>query len=373
MKRNKKLLLVRTDGIGDFIIFSPMLKYYRELFSGYDIHLVVIPLVVSLTQNNPYIDKVIPFDQEINFFGNPIRYIKQMMILRSVYYDKVIYPIYERNRDSVVLLAKGKEKIAFNVHDNNRSKLRRNRMFNTLIDPDPQHKKEIERNEEFIKKVGYKGIIELKTEIWGLEEKKDDFKKFKDEYQLKEKAYVVLAPGARFPIKMWPVEKWVMVVREVLDKTGYKILFSGAGADERVIKNILEITGADDRIIDIANTVDLRFLAKIVKEANFIIGMDSAVIHVAAAVGTPNICLMGGGHFGRFYPYGPIERNRIIFKKMDCFRCAWLCKYKQNTLAAKIRRKVFQLYDDRIGQCVKNIEVDDVMTEVEYILKRIDS
>ena len=90
-------------------------------------------------------------------------------------------------------------------------------------------------------------------------------------------------------------------------------------------------------------------MAKVIQNARVLIGSDSCTIHMAAAVDTPNICLMGGGHFGRFYPYGDLSKNRIVYKKMACYGCHWKCKFKES-------------------KCIQEINVEDVLKKINLIL-----
>ena len=99
----KKILIVRPDRIGDFLIFSSILKYYRDLFKDFEIHLLVIPLVKPLAEHCPYVDKVILFDSEISIIESPVRFLKQAKNLQANFYEKVIYPIYARNRDKIAI------------------------------------------------------------------------------------------------------------------------------------------------------------------------------------------------------------------------------------------------------------------------------
>ncbi len=42
-----------------------------------------------------------------------------------------------------------------------------------------------------------------------------------------------------------------------------------------------------------------------ISETELLISNDTSAIHIAAAVGTPFICISNGSHFGRFHPYPP--------------------------------------------------------------------
>jgi len=59
---------------------------------------------------------------------------------------------------------------------------------------------------------------------------------------------------------------------------------------------------------------------------------------------------MGGGHFGRFHPYGDLSRNRVVCKRMDCYGCNWRCRYPA-------------------ARCMEEIEVDDVWNELVALVQ----
>lgn len=105
----------------------------------------------------------------------------------------------------------------------------------------------------------------------------------------------------------------------------------GSGQDFLVINNIVKDLNIKylERTINLCNKTSVILLSKVIEDANMLIGTDSCAIHIAAAVGTNNLCIMGGGQYGRFYPYGDLNINKIIFSKMECYGCEWRCKYNK--------------------------------------------
>jgi ADP-heptose:LPS heptosyltransferase len=55
--------------------------------------------------------------------------------------------------------------------------------------------------------------------------------------------------------------------------------------------------------------------------------MDSSPAHLAVAVNTPTVCVIGGGHYKRFFPYGDPKLFRAATEELDCFYCDWKCKF----------------------------------------------
>ncbi len=73
-------------------------------------------------------------------------------------------------------------------------------------------------------------------------------------------------------------------------------------------------------------------LATVTANSQLLIGNETSAIHVAASVGVPSVCILGGGHFGRFVPYHVESRDYrplpvAAFHKMACFYCDWKCIY----------------------------------------------
>jgi hypothetical protein len=37
--------------------------------------------------------------------------------------------------------------------------------------------------------------------------------------------------------------------------------------------------------------------------------------------------IVGGGHYGRFYPWQGYDNCLVVTNKLDCFGCDWNCPY----------------------------------------------
>jgi hypothetical protein len=61
---------------------------------------------------------------------------------------------------------------------------------------------------------------------------------------------------------------------------------------------------------------------------------------------------MGGGHFGRFYPYDDPKKHRMVFKEMDCFNCDWHCVHES-------------------VRCIQEITCDAVWHETQRMMEEV--
>ena len=61
--------------------------------------------------------------------------------------------------------------------------------------------------------------------------------------------------------------------------------------------------------------------AALIKRCRLVIGAETGLAHLACAVGTPNVILLGGGHFGRFMPYA--ATTTVVCLPLECYGCNW--------------------------------------------------
>ena len=129
---------------------------------------------------------------------------------------------------------------------------------------------------------------------------------------------LALCPGTRWPSKRWPAERWVELL-ELLGKRQPRLrpVFLGAPAEATSIEAIVGKATVPSR--SLAGRIDLWGAAAVLESAVAAVTMDSAPLHLAAAVGTPTISLFGPTDPGRVAPRGP--RHQVLRKDLDCLRC----------------------------------------------------
>ncbi len=108
--------------------------------------------------------------------------------------------------------------------------------------------------------------------------------------------YVVLHPGAAVPARAWSPERAERAAA-ALSAAGHRVVVTG-GPDER------ELTArvAGRHALDLGGATDLRRLAGVLARARAVVSGNTGPMHLAAAVGTPVVCL--------FAPVVPAERWR---------------------------------------------------------------
>jgi len=81
------------------------------------------------------------------------------------------------------------------------------------------------------------------------------------------------------------------------------------------------------RVVNLAGKTSVREMIECLRRCDAILSQETAALHIATALHKPVLGIVGGGHYGRFYPWGDPEIARVVTKPLDCFGCNWACKY----------------------------------------------
>ncbi len=105
-------------------------------------------------------------------------------------------------------------------------------------------------------------------------------------------ALAVLHPCPKFRYKMWHQQGWIDVANWLISNGVRVALSGGPDADERAYVAAIA-QRLPDSIINAAGKLSLGGVAALLSRAQFYIGPDTAVTHMAAATGVPTIALFG--------------------------------------------------------------------------------
>lgn len=106
-----------------------------------------------------------------------------------------------------------------------------------------------------------------------------------------------LHPFASQPCKLWPVEKWQELARE-LEREGHELSAFGAPHERPQLGRIFEGLVDEERLI----TVALPDFAKAIARLDVVIGLDSVSIHMAESQGIASVMINAGNPPGLWTP-----------------------------------------------------------------------
>jgi lipopolysaccharide heptosyltransferase I len=121
--------------------------------------------------------------------------------------------------------------------------------------------------------------------------------------RLQKGRFAVLNPGAGWPSKLWPAERYGNVARGLAKGHELPSIAVWGTPDELPLaKNIVDASGGQARL---APPTTITQLAALCRRAALFVGSDTGPMHLAVAVGTPTISLHGPSQAQWCGAYGP--------------------------------------------------------------------
>ncbi len=349
----KKIALIRLDGAGDFILWLEAARHIRDYYAGYKITLFANAHWAEYAATLPYWDKVVIV--KTSLLSKMLCYRWRIMLKIWIQqYDIVINPTFYRSyleTEALVNASHATHRIGWNCPPHPRltpsEKIVADAWYTKLFTSSllTPHTSEILRNAEFSSQLTEK---EIKPSIHKLP-------KLAISPISPELDYCVIFPGASWDGRRWPIDKFVAIGKNIQRDFGLSIVLCGT-EDEKPLCDFIE-RNISKNVINLAGKTRFSEFIEIIRGARILVSNDTSAIHIAPAVNTASVCILGGGHYGMFIPY-PSEVGGVkpipAIKKMACYGCEWLCIFDR-----KIHTPV---------ACIRDISVDDVFTLVSQEL-----
>ncbi|MBL8488687.1 MAG: putative lipopolysaccharide heptosyltransferase III [Rhodocyclaceae bacterium] len=136
---------------------------------------------------------------------------------------------------------------------------------------------------------------------------------------LARRPFVHLHPASRWLFKCWPAEK-VGALVERFAEHGLPVVLTAAPDDKE--RALVDAVAAATRspVVNLAGQLSLKELAALAARARLFVGVDSAPMHIAAAVGTPVVALFGPSGETEWGPWR-VPSRVIVSAEHPCRPC----------------------------------------------------
>jgi len=310
-----RILLIRSDRIGDQILFLPFLASLRSQMPATQIHLAVPEDVAPIYRLWGEVDRLHTFRRDEGHQSAGCR--QKILQGLPAACDWVILPAFNGEKLSHKLASgiQAKRKVAFDgefrgLKSRHRAKYRNIATEHVAV-PDPDLH-ELEKYRLLLRHLGLQPEIEAPViprpvSAGGSPRRGRALR-------------LLVAMGTVNPIKEYP--HWKAVVAELEEKIRPEWVLIGGGGDEGTPGPAPAF--AAERTRDLRGKTSLEALAGEIVHADLFLGVDTGPAHLALALGVPTVVILGGGDYGRFFPYG---KAKVVLQRMDCFQCHWVCRY----------------------------------------------
>lgn len=317
-----RILVVRTDRIGDLILVTPAIRALRENFPSAFIAVLSSKYNKKAIAKNKDVEEVICYNEKRLFL--PWNFMSFVSKLRKYKFDMVIDTYYPFFLQSAFLsyLSSAEYRVGYDSKYSN--------VFFNLHFKGEENIYEAKRHTALLENLGLK-ISSDKLILETTDEDEKNIKVFLDENKLNGNNIIVgINPGARRSPHRWDVKKFAKLADDIIKEYNAKVIVTWGPGEKELAESVLE-NMEKQAIISCKTTINE--IASLMKYMKLFVCPDTSVYHVAVAAGVPIVSIVGKGDASRWAPAG---NNKIYIVK---------------------------------GKKVKDISVEDVMLKVQEALK----
>jgi lipopolysaccharide heptosyltransferase I len=158
--------------------------------------------------------------------------------------------------------------------------------------------------------------------------------------------FIVLNPGAAWPNKRWPADRFGAVAAALFRRTRVRSLVTWGPAERALAESVAAASGGSATLAPSTSVSDL---AVLMREAALAVSGDTGPLHIAAAMGTPVVGLYGPTWPERNGPWDP--KDHVLSRADTC-----VCHHKRHCR--------------RGAPCINEIDVEQVVAAAQRRMRQ---
>jgi lipopolysaccharide heptosyltransferase II len=292
-ERAERLLCIRLDSLGDVLMMTPAIRALREGAPNRQITLLTSPSGAAVARLVPEIDDVLIYEAPWVKSTSPRTdsAFDRALIrrLQSLHFDAaVIFTTFSQSPLPAALLCHLAEIPLRLAHC-------REQVYGLLTDrvpetePEQGIRHEVRRQLELVATVGARPDDE-RLSLSVSARAGDVVRRLLRERAINtSRPWAVLHPGSTAASRRYPPELFAEATRRLVAEHGWQIVMTGSEGERDLVQEIGRLAAVP--IHDLTGTLDLAKLVALIASAPVLITNNTGPSHIAAAVGTPVVCL----------------------------------------------------------------------------------
>lgn len=300
----RRILLIKLRHHGDMVLTTPVINRIHQHYPDAEIDVLLYKETRPILSEHPALTHIHVIDRSWKKKGTRYQLQQELLLIKSIrarQYDLVIN-LADQWRSAVLSMISGaKVRLGFDF------KKRRSvvwRVGHTHLVTTENHNElhTVEQNMSILSPLGI-STEDAKTSMHYSESDKA----FCQQLLLKNHVsggYIVIQPTSRWAFKCWDDDKFASVI-DALGDTGLTVVMT-ASPDKKELEMVQKIQDLshNPQVVSFAGQLSLTQLAAMIDGAKLFIGVDSAPMHMAAALNTPCVALFGPTKMQHWRPWG---------------------------------------------------------------------
>lgn len=311
----KKILVIKLRHHGDVLLTSALYKALAEQFEGVEIDTLIYKETRPLLTNNPRLRQILTIDRSVKGFKRLRAEVGLVRQIRRERYDAIIHLTDQWIGALIARFSRAPKRIQMQYAKRDTS-FWHNSFTDRITPPQRGQAHAVELNLLCLSALGLdpktiQGKMELVPAPADLETMGTQIQQAGIEGD-----FVLIHPAARWPFKCWNDEKFAQVINRLL-QNGLSVILtcSPDPVEKAMTDNIERLARAGQSsggmLVNWGGQVTLPKVAALLKLCRFYIGVDSAPMHMAAALDVPQVALFGPSWVEEWKPWS--NRAKVIY------------------------------------------------------------
>jgi heptosyltransferase-3 len=316
-------------------VSSPVIAALKEAWPGCHLTYLVPKGTEAMVAGNPGLDELMVVDRRGASWSEGLQFVRQ---LRRAHFDLVL-ELSGGDRGAIYSFLTGaRERLGFE-HPRQPFWQRRG-CFTRLLPRPPVKMHMVDQNLAAVRALGIEPVKPRLQFFWD-QEVEARVRRLLTSHNLQDRPFAVMHPGAGWRFKCWTPGGYARVIEALQEKWGLPVVLTGSQAahEQDLLAAILKECQVTPR--NLVGQLSLKELGALIARARLFFGMDSAPMHLAAAVQTPAVTLFGPSGVFNWGPWG--EGHLVIKKDWECLPCG-----RDGCEGSKISRCLVELTPEEV-------------------------
>ncbi|MEO8537808.1 MAG: putative lipopolysaccharide heptosyltransferase III, partial [Betaproteobacteria bacterium] len=309
----RRALVTKLRHHGDVLLTSPVFSTLKRLAPHVDIDALVYRDTAPMLANHPAISAVHEIDRDWKRRGLRTQMAGEWALyrtLRARHYDLLIHLTEHPRGATLAHLLRPRYAVTRARARDSWLWARGFTHFYPLPKRTPRHA--VEANLDALRRIGaYPDPADKKVVLVPGSAAHARVRALLAEHALTPRSFVHAHPGSRWMFKSWPAERSAALYSRIA-AAGHRIVVTGAPdvRERDLVASILARMAPSGRasVVDLTGSLSLPELAALSANARAFVGVDTAPMHIAAAMGTPTLALFGPSGEDEWGPWGVARR-----------------------------------------------------------------
>jgi len=275
------ILVVCPRRVGDVLFATPVVRSLKTTYSNAAIDMLVFEGTEGIVSANSDLRQVLTIAQRP-------RWREHLSLYKAIWrgYDLAV-SVQASDRSTLYAWASGRVSIGILVQD--RKSWWKRRVLDDWVALDNLGTHTVSMNTRLLDLLG---VTTLPTPVIGWSKTDEEMIQSIFPSDGEQRTYVVLHVSPKFSYKQWTVSGWIELA-QWLARRGLKVVVTAGDSEQDHAYAAKLFCSFPSESINLAGKISLPALGCLLSQATLYVGTDTAVTHMAAALGVPTVALFG--------------------------------------------------------------------------------